>query len=252
MASDKSKDYDYIFSLGGNCTVAAQLRRRNLRAFSTPLDWVSMEDERSLRYLPTGFRTKFADFALKENMQIVTDRPTDGREAGWSRFCYVDAFTGYKFIHHFDDAVECEGVYEMFQADVKRRFDRLFAAVDASASVLFMLETGFPWNPSLADDIYMALTDLWPEKRIALRVMQMSAAEDEEDPARWGGGGLYRYKRRHHMYDYAATSWEWAFLDAFEKKHHPRKPRGLARLVYKLSKSLRNHLVRRGYEVTYG
>jgi len=241
--------YEQIFSLGGNCAAAAQLRRRGLRKISTPLDWIGMESERSLRYMPVGFQSRFADLGLKENMRLILDRPTDGRESGWSKFCYVDEFTDFKFVHHFDDSIEAPGVYDTFRATFRRRFDRFFATIDSSSSILFLLETPFTYDCTLANDIFDSISALWPGKNIALRVMQFSASDDEAQPDMWGGGGLYRYRRKLNLYDFSDTNWEWSFLDSYVQVSTPKRPHGLARIAYKISKSIRNSLKRRGYDV---
>lgn len=245
----QASSYDNIFSLGGNCAAAAQLRRRGLRKISTPLDWIGMASERSLRYMPVGFKTRFADLGLKENMRLVVDRPTDGRESGWSKYCYIDELTDFKFIHHFDEPIEAPGVYDAFRAIWQRRFERFFATIDSSDSTLFLLETSFTYDFSLANDIFTSISALWPEKHLALRVMQFSAEQDESMPDVLGGGGLYRYRRMHNLYDFSETNWEWSFLDSYIQTKPPRKPHGLARIAYKISKSIRNSLKRRGYDV---
>lgn len=43
-----NKEHDLIVSLGGNCAAALQLKRRNLRLFSLPFDYLAMKDERDI------------------------------------------------------------------------------------------------------------------------------------------------------------------------------------------------------------
>jgi hypothetical protein len=247
----KNNGYDLIFSLGGCCHAAAQLTRRGLRPFSTPLDWIEFASaEPTIRYLPTGFRTRFADFCRKENLRAY--KPSENNlESNWAPYCYYDVHTGFTFIHHFFKPVEDEAGYNEVMAKFRRRFDRLFSAVDSCSSVLFILHTWFAYDPELIDPLYDALREIWPGKKIAVRVMQFAASADAQEPERWGGGGLYRYKRRCNPYDFAETNWEWSFLDGYMDKRRKLKPRGLDRIAYKICKSLHKMLKRKGYDVDF-
>ena len=242
--------FDVFFSLGGCCDAAAQLKRRGLRPFASPLDWIAIDcDVRAIRYLPTGIRTRFADFCLKENLRPHRQSES-GHESGWSRYSYDDIHTGFMFIHHFDTPIEDDDAYNAVMRKFQRRFDRLYSAIDSADSAYFILETWFSYDPDLIDPLYAALVETWPNKKIALRVMQFSAPADAQQPERWGGGGLYRYRRRSNPYDFAETNWEWSFLDEYAPKQTPgRKPKGLARLGFKLCKCLRNALAKRGYDL---
>ena len=206
-----------------------------------------MLDDRAIRYLPEGFRTRFSNLCRRENLRNH-ERPTDGREAGWANYCYDDVITGFKFIHHFSRPIEDDAAYGEVMQTFRRRFDRLYSAVESAGSVLFVLSTMFPYDPDLIDPIHDAMAEIWPRTKIDLRIIQFGAPEDKSDPGRWGGG-LFRYRRERNPYDFAQTNWEWSFLDAYIPDKTEKKPRGLARLAYKLSKSILNSLRRRGYDV---
>ena len=60
--------YDLIASLGANCSVAYELKRRFMRAFSLPFDWLCIDNSRTFAYLAHAFRHRFDDFMLKENL----------------------------------------------------------------------------------------------------------------------------------------------------------------------------------------
>lgn len=72
MITDKN-EYDLIVSLGGNCAAALQLKRRNLRLFSFPFDYLAMQDGRGVNYLAEGFLTDFSNFMLKNNLKELND-----------------------------------------------------------------------------------------------------------------------------------------------------------------------------------
>lgn len=69
----KNEKYDLICSLGGNCMAASQIRQRGLRVASLPFDWTFIVNDKPLYKLAEGFKNKFKDFLLKENLQEMTD-----------------------------------------------------------------------------------------------------------------------------------------------------------------------------------
>ena len=86
--------YDLIASLGANCSVAYELKRRFLRSFSLPFDWLLIDDSRTFAYLARAFRNRFDDFMLKENLVEL--------ECGDGKYVpYYDKCSGCKFLHFF-------------------------------------------------------------------------------------------------------------------------------------------------------
>ena len=49
------RHYDLIVSLGANCSAAHNLRYRNMRPFSLPLDWVYIENDKPIKWLINAF-----------------------------------------------------------------------------------------------------------------------------------------------------------------------------------------------------
>ena len=89
--------YDLIFSLGGSCATAKQLKMNGLRNASYPFDWLFCLNDRHLKYLIKAFQTDFHDWLLYENLRELTTE-----ERGDSKcFQYCDEAIGYNFIHDF-------------------------------------------------------------------------------------------------------------------------------------------------------
>lgn len=240
--------YDHIISLGGFCGAASQLRARGLRSVAFPFDWLYMEDESTIRWLTRAFSTNFDDFCLKQNLVAIT-RPGIG---GMAKFKYRDTASGYGFIHHFHKSID-DGGYEAVYAVFKRRIERMLRVFAPQKSILLILSTTFDFHPQLAEDLILAIRSRYPTTRIDLYVMQFGATFEASNVIAEAITGNYsftgaRYARRHGDYDNSRTSYEWSFLDNVSLNGKPLlKPNGIAKIRFKIWKSLSKWLRDHGY-----
>lgn len=231
--------YDFVASLGGNCSVASQLKHRGKRAFSLPLDWTLMCDERPVLWLPDGLRTHFNGFCLRENL-IQYEPPI--MEKGLRTYHYLDQATGFRFIHHFHDPVEDDAAYRKVKAVMDRRIDRFYKCASEAARSLFILETAFPYDAGRAKDIYHALRETFPgkEREIDLVIMQFRAGRCFEDILEDGHLLFAQYERPINIvYDNQFTAPEWMWMDALRVSGLPlpeerRKRSLLVKWKYKI------------------
>ena len=207
------REYDFVASLGGNCSTASQLRHRGKRPFSLPLDWTLMCDVRPVQWLPEGLRTRFAGFCLRENL-VEYEPPI--MEKGIKTYRYLDQATGYRFIHHFHGSVADEVLYRKVKDVMDRRIDRFYGKASAAERALFILETAFPYDTCLAQDIYRALKSAFPGdgKQIDLLIMQFRADRCHEDVLEDGHLLIARHERPVNIvYDNQFTAPEWMWMD---------------------------------------
>ncbi|MCR5839069.1 MAG: papain-like cysteine peptidase, partial [Kiritimatiellae bacterium] len=61
-ATSMNRVYDLIFSLGGNCAAAHNLKIRRLRPYSLPFDWTYMVDERPIAWLISAIDSHMSGF----------------------------------------------------------------------------------------------------------------------------------------------------------------------------------------------
>lgn len=74
----ETREYDLIFSLGGSCAAACQLKQRGLRPCSLPLDYTFFwHSAKPLRMLAKCLDENFSHFLLKENLEELK-----GKERG--------------------------------------------------------------------------------------------------------------------------------------------------------------------------
>lgn len=250
------KEYDMIASLGGNCDVAAQLRLRNLRPASYPLDWCLMDGKTTLEYLPVGLQTRFAELCRKEN--LVEWHPSPEVDvANMAPYLYRDTLTGWLFIHHFQRSISETGGYEPVADAFRRRIDRFFSRLEKAETVLFVLSVNGPFfELADADALHGRIQGLYRGKHVDLRVMQFNAGADWTDHTRWGGGA-FMYARRHNAYDWGgdrqtSTNFEWSFLDNIHLSGQPGVPRGLNRIEWKIWRHLGKSLAKKGFLAPVG
>lgn len=241
------KSYDLIVSLGGNCAVAQQLVWRNKRPFSLGLDWLSMPDEKPVRFLVQAFGNKFKDFAQKENLEDLTGAFPDVNP---SLIVYGDRVSGFLFLHQFPLRQSNPAWYDSGGPKLQMRIDRMFSAVAQCQRVLFILATPFPYEDDLVDELVRAVRAAFPSVTCDFRMMMFNAGKDEEVLRE--SFEVVRIKRPIHRYDLYATSAVWAFLDDIEvtKCQHPAL-RGLNRLYYRLWKHLGKKVKRCGVKTDF-
>ena len=230
-------EYDFVASLGGNCSVALQLKHRGKRPFSLPLDWTLMCDERPVQWLPEGILTHFAGLCLRENLM---EYEPSIMEKGLRTYHYLDQATGFRFIHHFHESIVDKKAYDKVKAVMDRRIERLYQKTLAASNVLFVLETSFPYDIKYAQAIYKALTATFPSVRIDMVAMQFRSDECKEYALEDEHLIVAQYERHINIvYDNQFTAPEWMCMDRLRIKGVPlpeelRKNSLLVKWKYKL------------------
>ena len=219
MFFSKYKEYDLIVSLGGNCSVAFQLRHRGKRPFSLPFDWALMSDDLPIRYLSQAFKTQFDNFLQYEK---VEEFESPANEFGRMTLRVRDAVSGYKFIHHFFGRQLNREIFEKGRAIIRKRIDRLYEKLVKSKRVLFVLLTAFTFDDILVKELRNGIVEAFPGMEVELRVMQFGAAlpfvKIEDD----GLLRIYGHARSFSsVYDCQLTATEWRWMDRLRVKSLP-------------------------------
>ena len=236
-------EYDLIASLGGNCTAAAHLRRRGMRPYSLPFDWLFMDTPQTIEYLAGAFPNRFSDFCLKENL-VPIEKAGQGA-AGTARYAYRDVISGYSFVHHFHDSITTTGGYDKVSSMLKRRMDRFFQKIDSSNSILFILSTAFDFPYKMADDLIASLRRTYLEKHIDLYVVQHGMRFDDASTI---AKKIIGHAFDGEVYDSSHSRPEWHFLDDVRMNGvTPKRIRGLDKIYYKIWKALSKRFRDGGY-----
>lgn len=221
---------------------------RGFRHCSMPFYWLFMPDETTVKWLPGAFADDFREFLHKENL---VDLPRDGI-GGLAPYQYRDARSGYGFIHHFYKPSD-QGGYEQVATTMARRLKRFLSIFKPGAEILLILATPFPFDLTIADKIMDSIRTKYPETQVDLHVIQFGVKFD--DPEILGkyfdrGCGVFGelYARHGNTYDLHRTSYAWSFLDVVSLKgREVGKPKGLAKIRFKLWKNLSTWLMSHGY-----
>ena len=210
MEQATRKQYDLICSLGGNCSVAHNLRFRNMRPFSLPFDWCYILDDAPIYKLAECFDNNFKFYCLKENLQELPEN-----SAHKDKVQYKDTYTGYIYANHFSKSInDCSGggnEYMNFKAKQDRRIERLYSEIEKGSKILFLLSTSFEIGIDCVANLKRALEQKWNNKVFDFIVMSFNCSEDSTIEN--NGIMMIKYKRGTNLYDFIYTNYEWAFLD---------------------------------------
>lgn len=237
MIKTNREEYDVVISLGGNCNVSSQLKHRGLRVCSFPFDWTLMPDSKPVKYLPHGIRTRFSDFAQRENMQVFEP---PAYEYGNIRQRLEDSVSGFRFIHQFSSSPEDKSCFSAERKIIQRRIDRFYRKVAECRNVLFVLGTGFSFDSKLLEDIYIALQETFSGVCIEIVSIQFSSATTKTFDLMNGKIHIEQCERKCNIvYDNQFTAPEWCWMDQINLTgrlplKEVRKRNFLIKLKYKL------------------
>lgn len=209
---DTKEKYDLIFSLGGNCAAAHNLRYRKLRKFSLPFDWTYITDEFSLYKLADGFKTKFDNFLIKENLQEL--KKEEFNDAHKDKIQYKDTLTGYYFVNHFNDTIDNIEEYKKVKSKFDKRIKRLYKFIEKSNRILLILSVNFPISDAPVIYLLNVLREKYPEKNFFIKVLSYSAKEIKE--INNNNIQINYFTRSQDTNDFINTTKEWSFLDNIE------------------------------------
>ncbi|MCI8504651.1 MAG: hypothetical protein HFI67_00490 [Lachnospiraceae bacterium] len=83
---EQRKQYDNCLSLGWFCGTASSLSKLGLRNFSGPFDWYFSDFDSVI----TQIDNEFTDFMIKENLEIIENRPTEFKDKKYNFYCVHD------------------------------------------------------------------------------------------------------------------------------------------------------------------
>ena len=206
----ENKEYDLIFSLGGSCAAACQLVQRGLRFCSLPLDWTFFRHNgEPLRKLAESFDTDFKDFLLKENLKEL-----EGDERGADhdgKMQYIDTYTGYRWVNHFEKPIEEEGAYELVKEKIDRRINRLDSFLSKSRRVLALVTNASLITKEDFDVLTKSFIKKYPQLNIEYVYVHYECSEylTKKD----GNVTTIEVPNAENFYDFSRTNYYWRFLD---------------------------------------
>jgi len=123
------KEYDFIFSLGSNCSVSMSLRDAGLQFASWPLDWIGSP---GLSQSVDAIVSDFEHWFDREDLKLWDVR----HEEGAVQRVYRNMRTGFGFPHEFTNAKPFELAYGKTREKYERRIARFAAELNSEKRVL--------------------------------------------------------------------------------------------------------------------
>jgi hypothetical protein len=123
--------YSTVFSLGAYCQTSYQLKRKNLRNFSGPLDWMISHSLSNVNQL---INTRFKDFMDCDNLTIL-GQTNDGTYIVKDNLYNVESLHDFPIVPISKDPLF---VYPVFKATLDRRINNFMTKVRTSDSILFV------------------------------------------------------------------------------------------------------------------
>lgn len=212
------KEYDFICSLGGNCSVAHNLLYRKLRKFSLPFDWTYFLDSKAIYNLADSFAIKFSNQLKKENLKEL---PKNAMHP--DKIQYEDMATNIIWPNHFEYKKDANKNFIDVKSKINRRFQRLLACINDANKILFIFATTFELDLQPLLYLYEKLKFLYPDKEIDIRVLSFNCEQDETIMGADDHITLCCYKRDKNLYDFIITNIEWSFLDEIKLSKNFKK-----------------------------
>lgn len=156
--------FDVCFSLGRGCRVAYQLTRNFLRTFSSPLDWVVVNDLETVLHL---FYTEFRDF-----FEQIED---DGVEGDHRRVKDVKNDILAPHFGEIDETLE-EGQRRV-RDKMQERFIRLNNAIHNANRVLLVAQWTYPI--SVMETFLIRFAEIYPKQELTL--INVHSSDDKVD-----------------------------------------------------------------------
>lgn len=198
-------NYQCIFSLGGSCATAFQVKFRGLRTESLPFDWLFHTTKNSIIRLSLCFQENFVHWLEKENLRELTGeehRPNNNLQ-------YEDIYTGYRFIHDFHNSFDDE--YPSIKEKYSRSIDRLLNKINLSQNCLAILNVSYKITFEDFLPLKKILEEKWPKTHFDFVIIQYSS--EKEQVSKEENMYIIETKRSEGGYDYSSKTFEFSFLD---------------------------------------
>lgn len=200
-----------IISLGSDCSIAYQLKKRGLRHCSLPFDWITTEkfssvikliqnnfngflDEDKLKLEYISFAHKFiADEDIAEN-EIIKDTE--------SNYVYLNIKYGIRFPHEFQEHLMFN--YSEFQDKYLRRIERFYDIIHSDEELIFFRYE----NKKLNSDVLHSFHQLFKDKKYKLILISRKEIEipDELSPF------IQSYLDKSYFVDWKRDTIYWDFI----------------------------------------
>lgn len=128
------KNYDIVYSLGGDCTCARYMLKYHLRSYASPFDWLAFVDFAPRMKL---IENDFKNFMNLEDLKFIQRKP--GLDYLNPKIIdFEDTRNGFHFYHDFPKGQTLEESYPEVKAKYDRRIKRFLNQLKTAENPLLI------------------------------------------------------------------------------------------------------------------
>ncbi len=213
-------EYDFICSLGANCSAASQLKKRGLRDFALPFDWTWFNSEDALYNIAEGFENNFCKFMQKDKLRKLKDDECSKQHN--DKCQYQDMNTKIYYFNHFYKTKNDDKAKDTAIKTFRKRCKRLIDYLERAENVLMVLSIHKEIDIESVKNLVDVLKRRFPNTNVDI-VYQCFNAKKEESSV-LSNLEIKKYQRPENDYDYHNTNYEWNFLDEIKLTNKFDKP----------------------------
>ena len=209
--------YDGVVSLGINCASAMQAEVRGLRAFSGPLDWLTIDASQ----FDVGWKTWVRMITTQFQVTINPSHLTPQNLNASSSVDYLgdvllhDAYQGLAFPHDFSTWPASSEVIQKIQSQYQRRGARLVEELNKGGQWLFVFNNrNYSCSISELVQLVMMLRQSFPNSQIDLFAVLFRQTEEVDGQEIVPGVFVTKTCRSFRdRYDFGGRCATWRWLD---------------------------------------
>ena len=210
--------YDGVASLGINCASAMQIEVRGLRAFSGPLDWLTIDASQVDVGWKTWVRMITTQFQVIVNPSNLTPRNLTATSSVdfLGDILLQDEHQGLLFPHNFSSWPASPEVIQKVQNQYQRRGARLVERLAKGGHYLFVFNSGnYPCTTSELLQLITNLRHTFPNSHIDLFAVLFKQTEEVNGQEVASGVFVTKTCRSFRdRYDFGGRCATWQWLDS--------------------------------------
>ena len=216
------KEYDFVCSLGANCSAANQIRYRNLRRFALPFDWTWFNSAEVLNKIAAGFENNFCEFMQKDKLRKLEENEYSLQHN--DRYQYQDINTRIYYYNHFYKTRNKDKEKDRVIKIKKKRCKRFIDYLERAENVLIVLSVNKEIDIESVKNLVKVLRGRFLNTNIDVFYQAFNAKENES--LSLSNLEIRKYQRPENDYGYNNNNFEWRFLDEIKLSNMFEKQAG--------------------------
>lgn len=207
------KSFDIVVSLGASCLPTYHLKRRNLRTFSGPFDWVlspSLSDvNRLLKNRMQGLM-ELDNMTLIQGSQYNLLNDNSEEQGGHSTYEIKDTIYNITSVHDFPVVPDGNWSinYPEYKEKLNKRINRFLEKIKNSNSILFVRTIASYEETVTLKSVLSELTD----KNFNILIVNLEMGLENVMEQNWDIDGVCSLKSPHHQVVWYGDETAWDYI----------------------------------------